>query len=487
MLKSKRVTGLTIKEKLQIIAAVKDKVDKKKLSAKYKCDRSTINRIIKQQAEIEKTAAGSDLKRKRQRKGEHDLVEEALYKWFEQQETNNVILDRHVILAKAKEFCQRFNDDYEPDANWLWRWRKRHNIKSGKIHGEIAANEYQQDILPGLIKGYNPENIFNADETGLFYKAMPTATFYTCGNQRSGNKSQKIRITILFICNATGSYKKAFLIGRSKSPRCFKNVNLPLPYYANKKAWMTSETFRQIITQVNAEMKMQNRKILLFIDNATSHSAVKGCDHIKFCFLPANTTAVLQPLEQGIIHSFKLEYRRILVKEQLIAVNCGKTTIEFLKTLSMLDVVHFITQGWAKVKTTTIQNCFKKAGFNICFDVIKSVTDEPQLVETVFDAQINWEEYANVDADVACHGQLTEDEIVRSVLEDDKTSSSESESDEDSGDISRPTIQEGFCAVKILKSICMIHKWDEFLPTLNSLENKLFDHNINATDIKKEK
>lgn len=139
--KTKRVVGLTLKEKLQIIELVTNKVDKKEICAKFKCDRSTVNRILQKTNEIHEAVAASGLKRKRQRKGAHDLVEEALYIWFGQQESKNVILDRHVILAKAKEFCQKFNDAFEPDASWLWRWRKRHNIKYGKIHGETATND----------------------------------------------------------------------------------------------------------------------------------------------------------------------------------------------------------------------------------------------------------------------------------------------------------------------------------------------------------
>jgi hypothetical protein len=43
----------------------------------------------------------------------------------------------------------------------------------------------------------------------------------------------------------TGTDKKRFfVIGKSQTPRCFKNVKkLPVEYAANKKAWMTSDIF----------------------------------------------------------------------------------------------------------------------------------------------------------------------------------------------------------------------------------------------------
>jgi hypothetical protein len=33
--------------------------------------------------------------------------------------------------------------------------------------------DWIDDISPGLIEGYEPRNIFNYDETGLFYKCLP--------------------------------------------------------------------------------------------------------------------------------------------------------------------------------------------------------------------------------------------------------------------------------------------------------------------------
>jgi hypothetical protein len=46
-----------------------------------------------------------------------------------------------------------------------------------------------------------------------------------------------------------------FVIGKSKNPRCFKNVkSLPTEYVANKKAWMTSEIFTNWLHQIDKKM-----------------------------------------------------------------------------------------------------------------------------------------------------------------------------------------------------------------------------------------
>src|SRR5699024_11532775 len=64
----------------------------------------------------------------------------------------------------------------------------------------------------------------------------------------SGGKLSKERVTVLVIVNMTGSIKKKLLvIGKSKKPRCFRNVKrLPVIYESNKKAWMTRSEERRV-------------------------------------------------------------------------------------------------------------------------------------------------------------------------------------------------------------------------------------------------
>lgn len=179
-----------------------------------------------------------------------------------------------ILINKAKEFSVQLGVDLEPDSNWLFRWKKRQNIKVGQIHGEANSNSkenaesYCKTILPNLIGKYLPEDIMNADESGLFYKALPSRTYYRPDCQPTGHKSQKARITLLFICNSTGSFKRVYAIGKSKNPRCLKNVSPPIRYMWNKKAWMTTDLWCSILIALDVEMQAENRKIILFVDNA---------------------------------------------------------------------------------------------------------------------------------------------------------------------------------------------------------------------------
>ncbi len=78
-------------------------------------------------------------------------------------------------------------------------------------------------------------DVYNADESGLYWRALPNNTYYVNGDECKGQKRSKERVIFLTITNWDGSDKKRLIvIGKSKNPRCFKNIkSLPVRYYAN--------------------------------------------------------------------------------------------------------------------------------------------------------------------------------------------------------------------------------------------------------------
>jgi hypothetical protein len=86
-----------------------------------------------------------------------------------------------------------------------------------------------------LAAEYNPDNVLNMDETGLFWKLIPERTLATQAG--SGGKKSKDRITLAFTISASGKKEQVWYIGKSKNPRCFKNINrklLRIEYRNNK-------------------------------------------------------------------------------------------------------------------------------------------------------------------------------------------------------------------------------------------------------------
>ena len=85
------------------------------------------------------------------------------------------------------------------------------------------CNDWYQR-LPDLIEGYEEQDIFNLDETGLFYRGLPDKTLNVKGTDCTGGKKSKERITVSLIANAAGDIEKLLVIGKSAKPRCFRNL-----------------------------------------------------------------------------------------------------------------------------------------------------------------------------------------------------------------------------------------------------------------------
>jgi hypothetical protein len=100
------------------------------------------------------------------------------------------------------------------------------------------------------------------------------------------------------------------IIGKSTNPRYFKNIKkLPVTYYANSKAWMMSEIFRDFLHAFDALFGALGRKILLFADNCATHSPdTFSLRNVKVVFYPPNCTSIIQPLDLGLIKCFKQVY-----------------------------------------------------------------------------------------------------------------------------------------------------------------------------------
>ena len=152
-------------------------------------------------------------------------------------------------------------------------------------------------------------------------------------------------------------FEKALTIGHSAKPRAFRNIStnsLSIDWTYNKKAWMTTDIFAKWIKEFDSRMRRQNRKVLLFVDNAPSHPKDIVLTNTKMVFFPANTTAVLQPLDQGIIAVIKRNYRRRLLKAVLTRMYAREDITQVKKCVSLLDACHWIKDAVNEMKTTTV-------------------------------------------------------------------------------------------------------------------------------------
>lgn len=183
--------------------------------------------------------------------------------------------------------------------------------------------------------------------------------------KQSGVKSQKTRLTYVFTSNANGSEKlKPFVIGKAACPRAFnKKTGAQLGFYYrnNAKAWMTAHLYQEWIQQWDRELQAKGRKILLLQDNFSGHIVPDNLQNIRVENFEPNLTAHVQPNDQGIIQCFKAHYRARFIQRAVDRYDEGITPVE-IYNINQLQAMQIADLAWKSVDTTTIRNCWRKAG-----------------------------------------------------------------------------------------------------------------------------
>ncbi|GBN62143.1 Tigger transposable element-derived protein 4 [Araneus ventricosus] len=153
-------------------------------------------------------------------------LEECLIKWFKQCREYNLPIGGNELKEKAEQFAQKLgHKDFKSSNGWLENFKNCHNIvfrklcgKSQSVSDELCSEWIKN--LPGLLQEYSPDNIFNADETGLSFKALPDKTAVFQGETCHGGKQSKERVTLLLATNMSGTEKLTpLMIGKSRNPR----------------------------------------------------------------------------------------------------------------------------------------------------------------------------------------------------------------------------------------------------------------------------
>ncbi|UYV72368.1 hypothetical protein LAZ67_9002823 [Cordylochernes scorpioides] len=225
-------------------------LSKSQIAENFQIAKSTLSTILKNKEKIDAAvASGSSSSSKRLRKASHQDVEDELLKWFKKSRQNNIPVSGALVKEKAKEISVSLGvENFKCSDGWLWRFQRRNTIASLVVSGEInkVSEETVTDWLTKFeeIKNeYKDEDIFNIDETGVFYNLFPDRSLDFKGTKCHGTSKSKERLTVVLCCNATGSeISKLWIIGKYKNPRCLNKINrLILPFdYTHQKVlgWM---------------------------------------------------------------------------------------------------------------------------------------------------------------------------------------------------------------------------------------------------------
>ena len=132
-------------------------------------------------------------------------------------------------------------------------------------------------FLRKFFSRFDASNVFNFDETGLFYHLLPDKILSFKDEKCTSGKASKQRVTILLGANMSENEKlKPPVIGKSKKPCCFKIVkSLPVYYEANSKAWMNATIWERHIRKLDSQFLRQKRKVAIVVHNCTAPTHLK--------------------------------------------------------------------------------------------------------------------------------------------------------------------------------------------------------------------
>lgn len=247
---------LTIAQRVLILDKLKKGTSATLISKEFGIAKSTVSLIKKNELKIRSAFGASSAlsNRKKQRKSNFPRTESALHKWFVKQRDQNVPINGNILIEKAKYYCTKFDEgNFKASTGWLDRFKRRHGIRllaicGEKLSADVPAIAPFVDQLASKIAemGITKQQIYNADESGLYWQLLPNKTFVHLGEKSApGFKISKQRVTVLACANATGEHKLTpLVIGKSKKPRCFRNWNNPLLYDNSSSAWMTANIFK---------------------------------------------------------------------------------------------------------------------------------------------------------------------------------------------------------------------------------------------------
>jgi hypothetical protein len=206
--------------------------------------KSTISTILKNREAVKAADVAKGVKSlTSKRLPAVEEVEKLLMVWINETQLAGDSVSEAIICEKARLLYSDITRDtpgssaeeFKASKGWFDNFKKRTGIHSVVRHGEAAssnkdASEKFVEKFKDFVdrEGFIPEQIFNCDETGLFWKKMPKRTYITREEKAlPGHKPMKDRLTLLLCGNASGNFKvKPLLVYHSENSRAFKKNNV---------------------------------------------------------------------------------------------------------------------------------------------------------------------------------------------------------------------------------------------------------------------
>ncbi|XP_037915088.1 tigger transposable element-derived protein 1-like [Hermetia illucens] len=159
-----------------------------------------------------------------------EKTEKLLYTWILYMNQRNIPISTAVIQEN-----QAF--EFNASRGWFGKLKSRFGLHNLKLAGEAASAGYEEvnkfpDMLKSIVDegGYSSRQVFNIDETGLYWKRLTSVS--------------KDWLTLVLGGNAAGDFKrKPLLTENLRALKMLSKTTLPAIWRHNKKGNFVAQSF----------------------------------------------------------------------------------------------------------------------------------------------------------------------------------------------------------------------------------------------------
>ncbi|XP_053949347.1 jerky protein homolog-like [Anastrepha ludens] len=167
-----------------------------------------------------------------------------------------------------------------------------------------------------------------------------------------------------------------------------------------------------------------SQKAVLVLDNAPSHPVedLTSDDGNIFCyFLPPNSTAVLQPMDQSVIETLKRRYRKKFIQDLVSQENIDLA--DYWKNYNIKNAIDNVADSWSELSSTTLEKCWNNQWPNTespsnNSDDVSQVTSTSSVLPLENSETIN--EWLNCDENDCGYELLTDEQIINEVNDEEE-------------------------------------------------------------------
>ncbi|KAJ5213926.1 hypothetical protein N7449_001095 [Penicillium cf. viridicatum] len=331
---------------------------------------STISTILSNKFDHLDAGPASTLRR--QLAPQWPLLETPLYEWLASQESTPTA---DVIITRAREIWNQI-PEYQTlplphfSNGWLNRFKKRY---ATQVHGRQdgvplpppQTGRKEMKAMKTLCGEFPEDDIYNMDETGLFWRKPPFGTS-PAQDQLTTNRENS-RVCLMLCTNSTGSDRlPLWFIGHTHTPEALRKANLKAMdchWRYHRQAWLTQSIMQEWLLFFYDHVG--ERRVLLLLDNHPDHQAALEATppppnvHVQLFPTQTRTSNEQQPINLGISQTLKHYYRRQWLAYIVAGMELPQNPVY---TMSLYHTISWTTRSWRHdVANAIIYRAFRKS------------------------------------------------------------------------------------------------------------------------------